>query len=77
MSVRSVMPDKAFEKKVITKYSVLFETKDNIFIKFDLRALAPEPFGEKHRMSFPGNGPVEMNTTVCGIYDKKRSGSLF
>ena len=71
-SVRSVMPDKAFEKKVITKYSVLFETKDNIFIKFDLRALAPEPFERSTEMSFPGNGPVEMNTTVCGIYDKKR-----
>ncbi|MEA5005046.1 MAG: 6-bladed beta-propeller [Rikenellaceae bacterium] len=71
-SVRSLIPGKAYEKKVITKYSVIFETNDYIFIKFDLRALAPEPFERSTEMQLQGNGPIDLVTTVCGIYDKKR-----
>lgn len=71
-SIRSAMPDKAFEKRVITKYSALFETDKHIFIKFDMRALAPEPYERNTEVSYPGSTSVEMTTTVCGIYDKEK-----
>jgi len=71
-SVRNEMPDMSREKKVITRFSYMYENENFLFLKFDMRALAPEPFERDSKISVPGISPVDVVTHVCGIYDKKK-----
>jgi len=76
-SVRNMLPQETNDLSVITKYPVMYETNDFLFMKFDLHALAPESFDREHNIKIPGINPVEKNTQACGIYDKKREKFIF